>query len=79
MRTAPADECADSLLAFRWVVTEFQSRQQNIGISVGVLQRGRIVFREASGFADKEAARRAAPSMAFSIASITKAFTGAAE
>jgi len=60
------------------VVTEFQSRQQNVAISVGVLQRGRIVFREASGFADKEAGLRADPSMAFSIASITKAFTGAA-
>lgn len=74
---APAG-CADSALAFRRVVTEFQSRQQNVAISVGVLLRGRIIFREASGFADKEAALRADPSMAFSIASITKAFTGAA-
>ena len=74
-----ADEgCADSLLAFRRVVTEFQSRQQNVAISVGVLHRGRIIFREAFGLADKEAGLRADPSMAFSIASITKAFTGAA-
>ena len=78
LRTAAAGGCADSLLALRRVVTEFQSRQQNVAISVGVLQRGRIVFREASGFADKEAGLRADPSMAFSIASITKAFTGTA-
>ena len=77
-QTGIAAGCADSLLAFRRVVTEFQSRQQNIAISVGVLQGGRTVFREASGFADKEAQLRADPSMAFSIASITKAFTGAA-
>ena len=78
LNMAAARGCADSLLAFRRVVTEFQSRQQNVAISVGVLQRGRIVFREASGFADKEAGLRAVPLMAFSSASITKAFTGAA-
>lgn len=77
-QTGAVGGCADSLLALRRVVAEFQSRQQNVAISVGVLQRGRIVFREASGFADKEAGLRADPSMAFSIASITKAFTGAA-
>ena len=76
--SAPAVGCADSVLAFRRVVTDFQARQQNVAISVGVLQRGRIVFREASGFASKEAAIPADPSSAFSIASITKAFTGAA-
>ena len=78
LRTGAPGGCADSALAFRRVVTEFQSRQQNVAISVGVLQRGRIVFREAFGFADKEAGLRADPSMVFSIASITKAFTGAA-
>ena len=78
LSTGAPGGCADSALAFRRVVTEFQSRQQNVAISVGVLQHGRIVFREASGFADTEAGLRADPAMAFSIASITKAFTGAA-
>lgn len=78
LRTGASGGCADSILAFRRVIAEFQSRQQNVAISVGVLQRGRIVFREAFGFADKEAGLRADPAMAFSIASISKAFTGAA-
>ena len=78
LRTDAAEGCADSLRAFQRVIAEFQSRQQNVAISVGVLERGRVVFREASGFADKEAGLRADPAMAFSIASITKAFTGVA-
>ncbi len=45
---------------------------------VGIRSEGRTVFREASGWADEAAGARTDPSMAFSIASITKAFTGAA-
>ena len=59
-------------------MAEFQARQQNVGIVVGLRQRGLTVFREASGFANKETGLSASPSMAFSIASISKAFTGAA-
>jgi serine beta-lactamase-like protein LACTB len=70
--------CADSAAAFRRVVAEFQSRQQNIAISVGVRHRGRTVFREATGFANLEARTPADANMAFSIASIAKAFTGVA-
>ena len=75
---ASPNHCADSAAAFRRVVSEFQSRQQNVAISVGVRQRGQTVFREAAGFANKEMGLAASPSMAFSIASISKAFTGAA-
>ncbi|MCY7412139.1 MAG: beta-lactamase family protein [Salinibacterium sp.] len=75
---ASLHHCADSAAAFRRVVAEFQSRQQNVAISVGVRERGRTVFREATGFANKETGLSASPSMAFSIASISKAFTGAA-
>jgi len=70
--------CSDSVADFRRIVSEFQSRQQNVGISVGVQHHGRTVFREASGFANLESRTPADPEMAFSIASITKAFTGAA-
>lgn len=70
--------CADSAVAFRRIVAEFQSRQQNVAIAVGVRHQGFTVFREASGMANKESGLAADPSMAFSIASITKAFTGAA-
>lgn len=70
--------CADSAAAFRRIVAEFQSRQQNAAIVVGVLHRGRTVFQEASGFASLEPRVPADVEMAFSIASITKAFTGVA-
>jgi CubicO group peptidase (beta-lactamase class C family) len=75
---ANPSQCADSTAAFRRVVAEFQSRQQNVAISVGVRQRGQTVFREATGLANKETGRMANASMPFSIASITKAFTGVA-
>lgn len=77
-RIEASSSCADSAPAFRRVIAEFQSRQQNTAISVGVRHRGRTVFREASGFANLEARTPADPAMAFSIASIAKAFTGAA-
>ena len=75
---AGQNRCADSTVALRRLVAEFQARQQNVGIVVGLRQRGLTVFREASGFANKETGLSASPSMAFSIASISKAFTGAA-
>jgi len=62
----------------RRVVAEFQSRQQNAAVVVGVRHRGVTVFREATGFARLEERVPADPDMVFSIASITKAFTGAA-
>ena len=73
-----ASVCSDSVPAFRRIVAEFQSRQQNAAISVGVRQHGRTVFREATGFARLENRIPADPAMAFSIASVTKAFTGVA-
>jgi serine beta-lactamase-like protein LACTB, mitochondrial len=69
--------CSDSA-AFRRIVGDFQSRQQNAAISIGVCHRGRTVFREATGFASLENRVAADPDMAFSIASVTKAFTGVA-
>jgi CubicO group peptidase (beta-lactamase class C family) len=77
-RAAVVDGCRDSTIAFRRIVADFQSRQQNVALSVGVRQHGRTVFREATGFANAETHLVATPAMAFSIASITKAFTGAA-
>ena len=77
-RTEALSACSDSASAFRRVIAEFQSRQQNPAISVGVRHRAHTVFREASGFASLDARTPADPAMAFSIASITKAFTGVA-
>jgi CubicO group peptidase (beta-lactamase class C family) len=62
----------------RRVVSEFQDRQRNVAIWVGVRHRGHTVFHEASGSASLENHIAADPGMAFSIASITKAFTGVA-
>ena len=84
VRTAPPAQttdrgvCSDSASVFRQLIAEFQSRQQNAAISVAVRHRGRTVFEEASGFASLEARTPADPSMAFGIASVTKAFTGVA-
>ncbi|MCA0377797.1 MAG: beta-lactamase family protein [Gemmatimonadetes bacterium] len=75
---AASATCVDSSAAFRRIVTEFQARQQNFAISVGVSAGGRTVFREATGFANSAQRIAARPEMAFSIASITKAFTGVA-
>ena len=76
--TGALSACSDSTSAFRRVIAEFQSRQRNPSISVGVRHRGHTVFREASGFASVEARTPADPAMAYGIASITKAFTGVA-
>ncbi len=70
--------CTDSATAFRRIVAEFQLRQQNTALVVGIRHNGITVFREASGQADRERGLAADASMAFSIASITKAFTGVA-
>jgi serine beta-lactamase-like protein LACTB, mitochondrial len=78
VRSGIMSSCSDSVAAFRRIVSEFQSRQQNAAITVGIRQHGRTVFREATGFASLEDHTPADPEMAFSIASITKAFTGVA-
>ena len=70
--------CRDSTAAFRRIVTEFQSRQRNVGLASAVLSAGRLVFSEATGLADREAGAPATTSTAFGIASVTKAFTGVA-
>ncbi len=69
---------SDSVTAFRQVVSEFQARQQNAAIAVGIHHNGVTVFREATGYASLERAIPADAAMAFSIASVTKAFTGVA-
>lgn len=46
--------CSDSGPAFRIVVSEFQGRQQNVALSVGIRHCGVTVFREATGCASLE-------------------------
>lgn len=73
-----AQSCADSATAFRRIVTEFQSRQKNLAISVGVMSEGRVVFAEATGQINREAHIAPTVDTRFGIASGTKAFTGIA-
>ncbi len=70
--------CHDSTAALRQVVAEFQSRQQNAAVVVGIRHNGHTVFLEATGFANLESRVQVDSAMAFGIASITKAFTGVA-
>jgi CubicO group peptidase (beta-lactamase class C family) len=72
----PAQSCADSTAAFRRIVSEFQSRQRNVGLAVGVMLNGQVMFLEASGWADRERNLAATTDARFGLASITKAFTG---
>jgi CubicO group peptidase (beta-lactamase class C family) len=76
--TITPSACSDSVAAFRRVVSEFQARQQNAAVSVGIHHRGVTVFWEATGYARLENKIPADPAMAFGIASVTKAFTGVA-
>ncbi|MGI9077877.1 MAG: serine hydrolase domain-containing protein [Gemmatimonadaceae bacterium] len=78
IRSGTLSSCSDSVAAFRRIVSEFQSRQQNAAVSVGVRHHGYTVFREATGLASRENRIPADPAMAFSLASVTKAFTGVA-
>ncbi|MEM7114386.1 MAG: serine hydrolase domain-containing protein [Chloroflexota bacterium] len=64
--------------AVRQIISEFQARQQNAAISVGICHRGRTLFREATGYINREKKIPAEASLPFGIASITKAFTGVA-
>ena len=73
-----AQSCADSATAFRRIVSEFQSRQKNVAISVGVMSNGRVVFAEATGLINREAHIAPTVDTRFGIASATKAFTGMA-
>ena len=73
-----AQACRDSGAAFRRIIGEFQSRQRNVALVAAVLRDGHLVFNEASGLADREAGIAATVDTRFGIASVTKAFTGAA-
>src|SRR5579871_1210119 len=63
---------------YQRIIAEFQDRQQNVGLAVAVLSEGCFVFADVFGWADREAEVRATLETPFGIASVTKAFTGAA-
>jgi D-alanyl-D-alanine carboxypeptidase len=46
-----------------------------IGVSVGIMQNGRVAFARGYGTADRETARAVTPRTMFAIGSVTKQFT----
>jgi hypothetical protein len=48
-RSDVGSPCSSSVDTFRRIVADFQSRQQNTAIVVGIRHRGTTVFREATG------------------------------
>ena len=73
-----ADRCSERADAVRAAVRDVATRQANVGMSVAIGRGGRIVFSEGFGMADLENQVPATPKTRYSVASITKAFTGAA-
>ena len=59
----------DSII--RWHIAD----KQIIGISVGIMQNGKVVFARGYGAADVETARAVTPRTMFAIGSVTKQFT----
>jgi serine beta-lactamase-like protein LACTB len=72
------EPCARNVDAVRAAVNDVVTRQGNIGMSVAISRTGRIVFSEGFGMADLENGVPATPRTRYSIASVTKAFTGVA-
>jgi CubicO group peptidase (beta-lactamase class C family) len=73
-----SDRCVENADAVRAAVRDVAGKQANVGMSVAISRGGRIVFSEGFGMADLENQVPATPRTRYSVASITKAFTGAA-
>lgn len=65
-------------LATRKVLENIHEKQKNVGLSAAVYHKGKLVFSEGIGFADLEFKVPVSKNTKFQIASVTKAFTGAA-
>ena len=70
--------CVEAVSAIRRAVSDVHARQRNIGLSYAVYHRGTMIASDAIGMADVEHDVKASPATVYGIASITKAFTGAA-
>jgi len=73
-----AASCAAHADELRRLAREVADKQHNIGLAVAIRQRGTTFFSEGYGFADLEDSVPVTPRTRFSVASITKAFTGVA-
>ena len=80
MRALPADgaPCQANAASIREAIGRVHEKQKNVGLAVAVASRGKTVFTEYLGFADLEHRVPVTAETAFGVASVTKAFTGAA-
>ena len=65
-------------VAMAEAATGFMARYAVPGLSVAIARAGKLVYAEAFGLADREAAERLTPTHRFRIASVTKPITSAA-
>lgn len=80
-KPAPPDAaatCSSNATAIRAAIRRVHSNQKNVGLAVAVAIGGKTVFAENVGYADLEHEVAVTRQTRFGIASITKAFTGAA-
>src|SRR5262245_38424495 len=57
------------------IIRKHVTEKQIIGVSVGIMQNGKVVFSRGYGVADREAGRAVTPTTMFAIGSVTKQFT----
>jgi serine beta-lactamase-like protein LACTB, mitochondrial len=69
---------ADTTVRVHRALLDMHTKQRNVGLSAAVLKDGRLVLSECLGFADLEHQVSVKRQTRFMIASVTKAFTGAA-
>jgi serine beta-lactamase-like protein LACTB, mitochondrial len=62
----------------RSAIIALADREHNVGLQVAVGRAGRVVYSEGFGFADLEDSVPVTPRTRFTVASVTKAFTGVA-
>ena len=70
--------CAQRADELRRVIREVADKEHNVGLSVSIGASGRIVYSEGFGFADLEDSVPVTRRTRFTVASITKSFTGVA-
>jgi serine beta-lactamase-like protein LACTB, mitochondrial len=75
---APQTLCASNAVALGEAIARVHEKQKNVGLAVAVAHDSKVIFTEYRGFADLEHEVPVSRETRFAIASITKAFTGAA-
>lgn len=73
-----SDRCTAGAADLRAAIREVHDKQHNVGLSVAIGRDGQVVFSEGFGFADLEDSVPVRPNSRFTVASVTKAFTGIA-